>query len=333
MKCMEAMSVRERFRAVLNFQPVDRLPIFEWAGWWNLTLERWRREGLSVAEHDPVALAEHFGLDPHLQYWVGTSLAGLPAPAYHGGPVMHNMDDYLKALPWLYPPIQTETWRQIAAKRRDGAAVLWLTFEGFFWFPRRLLGIEPHLYAFYDQPELMHRIHADLTQWMLRSLEEICAIAVPDFMTFAEDLSYNHGPMLSGAQFDEFLLPYYQQVIPRLHDAGVLAVVDSDGDVTRALPWFAAAGLDGVLPLERQAGVDIGKLRALAPRMRFIGHYDKMVMNQGEAALRREFERLMPTARQGGFIISCDHQTPPGVSYQDYLLYLRLFREYAGNVA
>jgi len=52
-------------------------------------------------------------------------------------------------------------------------------------------------------------------------------------------------------------------------------------------------------------------------------------MHHGEAALRAEFERLMPVARQGGFIISVDHQTPPGVSLEDYQLYLRLFQEYA----
>jgi hypothetical protein len=48
--------------------------------------------------------------------------------------------------------------------------------------------------------------------------------------------------------------------------------------------------------------------------------------------MRAEFERLMPVARQGGFIISCDHQTPPGVSLQDYRLYLKLFNEYARSV-
>jgi hypothetical protein len=52
-------------------------------------------------------------------------------------------------------------------------------------------------------------------------------------------------------------------------------------------------------------------------------------MTRGEAALRAEFERLLPVARRGGFIIGCDHQTPPGVSYDQYRLYLRLFREYA----
>ena len=35
-------------------------------------------------------------------------------------------------------------------------------------------------------------------------------------MTFAEDMSYNHGPMLSKALFDEFLAPYYRRLVPRL---------------------------------------------------------------------------------------------------------------------
>ena len=63
--------------------------------------------------------------------------------------------------------------------------------------------------------------------------------------------------------------------------------------------------------------------------MKFIGHFDKMTMNKGEAVMRAEFERLLPIAAKGGFLVSCDHQTPPGVSLQNYLTYLDLFREYA----
>ena len=54
-------------------------------------------------------------------------------------------------------------------------------------------------------------------------------------------------------------------------------------------------------------------------------------MSKGEAAMRAEFERLLPVAAQGGFIISCDHQTPPEVSYEDYKLYVALFREYGAE--
>jgi uroporphyrinogen-III decarboxylase len=150
-------------------------------------------------------------------------------------------------------------------------------------------------------------------------------------MTFAEDMSYNNGPMLSAELFDEFLRPYYDKVVPVLRERGILPIVDSDGDVSTPAHWFETAGLQGVLPLERQAGVDIAGLRAEHPEMCFIGHFDKMTMSRGEQAMRAEFERLLPTAAGGGFLISCDHQTPPGVSYDDYQTYLALFREYAAK--
>jgi uroporphyrinogen-III decarboxylase len=146
-------------------------------------------------------------------------------------------------------------------------------------------------------------------------------------------MSYNNGPMLSEGLFDEFMLPYYHKLLPRIHERGTISIIDSDGDISVPAYWFERAGLQGILPLERQAGVDIARLRRDHPRMRFIGHYDKMVMNKGEAAIRGEFERLLPTARQGGFLISCDHQTPPGVSLKDYEIYVRLFREYAVRAA
>jgi uroporphyrinogen-III decarboxylase len=151
-------------------------------------------------------------------------------------------------------------------------------------------------------------------------------------MTFSEDMSYNNGPMLSEELFDTFMLPYYQRVVPRLKEYGVRVIVDSDGDITKPAAWFERAGIEGILPLERQAGVDLQLLRRRHPRQLYVGAFDKMVMHHGEAALRAEFERLLPVARQGGFAISVDHQTPPAVSLEDYRLFLRLFREYAAQV-
>ena len=191
------------------------------------------------------------------------------------------------------------------------------------------MGIQQHLYGFYDQPEYIHTINSDHSDWMLQVVEEACAITRPDFVTFGEDLSYNHGPMLSKDLFDEFLKPYYEKVMPSFLDKGLITIVDSDGDIADVTDWFDKVGIDGMLPLERQAGTDIRQLRKKHPRMRFIGGFDKMQMNRGEEAMRAEFERLLPTAVQGGFVVGCDHQTPPEVSYQDYQLYLRLFREYA----
>ena len=36
----------------MDFRPVDRLPMIEWAGYWDKTVERWRCEGLPAALED-----------------------------------------------------------------------------------------------------------------------------------------------------------------------------------------------------------------------------------------------------------------------------------------
>ena len=41
------MKNRDRFMNIINFKKVDdRLPMIEWAGWWDKTLDRWQAEGL-----------------------------------------------------------------------------------------------------------------------------------------------------------------------------------------------------------------------------------------------------------------------------------------------
>jgi hypothetical protein len=326
----------ERFRAVMEFKPVDRLPRWEWAMWWDETIARWHREGLPqhLVFSRVVEISDYFGLDPYQQYWFSTTDPTIEATQHHVEGIVSCMDDYQRLRPSLFPShdaaIRTmEPW---ARKQAKGEAVVWATLEGFFWFPRTLMGFEKLMYAFVDQPELLHRINSDLLEFNLKLLDAFLPLCVPTFMTIAEDMSYNHGPMISRQTFDDFVAPYYRKLIPRLQEKNIMPIVDTDGDVTLLVPWLRELGVQGVLPLERQAGVDGMKLRKQFPDLLMVGHFDKMTMTRGEAAMRAEFERLVPLMKRGGFIPSVDHQTPPGVSLDQYRVYLRLLDEYTASV-
>lgn len=175
----------------------------------------------------------------------------------------------------------------------------------------------------------MHRMNRELTEYYLHVLERLLPIMEPEFMTFAEDLSYNHGPMISKELFDEFMAPYYRKLIPVLKQAGVRVLIDTDGDVEPLIPWFEEVGIEGVLPLERQAGVDVNRIRRNHPQWIMIGGYDKTIMHLGEEAMHREFERILPAMKSGRYIPSVDHQTPPDVSVEQYRIYRELLEEYA----
>lgn len=321
----------ERFNAVMNFQPVDRYPRIEWAGYWNLTTDRWREEGLDPTLRGAHNIREHLGLDPYSQFWMGARSAETPEPAHHGAGVLRTEAEYDAMLHTLYVgrDFNSDYCDGVKAENAAGERVIWISFDGFFWHPRNLFGIEGHLFAFYDQPDLMHRMNRDLLDYNLHMLDRFCEeMGVPQFMTIAEDMSYNHGPMLSKELFDTFLAPYYKPMTKALKERGIRVLVDSDGDVEPLIPWLKEVGVEGILPLERMAGVDVPKIRAKHPEWLMIGAYDKTVMKNGEEAMRAEFERLLPTMHAGGFIPSVDHQTPPDVSLENYRTYLKLLEEY-----
>lgn len=328
------MTTRERYQAVLNGEKADRLPVVEWAGmWWDETIAEWVQQGLPKGL-DGQELKAYFGLDRGDGCWLSPIGDDCPKPVHHGAGIIKNENDYDKIIDKLYSCDKMknalEHIKRIKPMHERGETCFGIAVDGFFWFPRTLLGIERHLEAFYDQPDLIHRINNDLLEYSLQFIEEALKIIRPEFMQIAEDMSYNCGPMISEDMFDEFMKPYYLELTPVMKQYNAKVVVDTDGFVEPMIPWYIGAGVDGVLPLERQSGVDINRIRQNYPRLVMLQGYDKMVLrNKGEDAMRGEFERILPVMKSGYFIPSVDHQTPPGVPLQDYRKYIELFFEYA----
>lgn len=330
------MTASERFRKYLAGEAVDRCPAVEWAPWWNLTVARWRTEGLPETIATVEEIQNYFGLDKCLQTRIKCITAATPRPAGEGLGIMEDEADWERIRKTLFPPVETvfseEKLNGILKTHERGDTLHFLTVSGFFWFPRTLFGIENHLMSFYDYPELYKTICEEYADWLIAVFRFVFSRFRFDFMSFAEDMSYNLGPMLSKQCFDEFLAPFYKKVIPVIHEYGIPVFIDSDGDITKAVDWYAEVGADGMFPLERKAGVDVSVYLDQQPQMAFLGHFDKMCMKNGKEAMREEFERILPSMKRGKVIVSVDHQTPPDVSIENYKEYVKLLFEYCEKV-
>ena len=134
--------------------------------------------------------------------------------------------------------------------------------------------------------------------------------------------------MISPACFDEFITPCYQEIIPFLKERGAGQIfLDTDGDFTLLVPQFLKAGLDGLLPIDVNAGVDIVKVREQFPTLKFWGGFNKLAIIDGPEAIEAEFKRLEPVIRQGGCIICTDHQAAPHTPLANYQYYIRRLKE------
>lgn len=325
----------ERFaRLLAGDTAIDRTPVIEWASWWDLTYKNWFQQGLP--QMSPEELNVYWGHDPLKQFWLPVIEEGCPQPDHFGGPIIEDEEDYKRVHKYLFTDRLLEQIDKnvgdYARAHADEDIAYWFSLDGFFWFPRRLFGIEGHLLAFYDYPELMLEINRDLCEFHKKCLKVLFSRIKPLFMTFGEDMSYNLGPMLSKECYDEFMLPFYKELVPLIKAGGTKVLIDTDGQVEPLIPWFLEGGIEGILPLERMAGVDVNRIREKYPELIMIGGYDKTVMHKGEAAIRAEFERILPAIRSGRYIPSVDHQTPPAVSAEDYKLYMSILREYSQKI-
>ena len=325
----------ERFaRLLAGDTAIDRTPVIEWASWWDLTYKNWFQQGLP--QMSPEELNVYWGHDPLKQFWLPVIEEGCPQPDHFGGPIIEDEEDYKRVHKYLFTDRLLEQIDKnvgdYARAHADEDIAYWFSLDGFFWFPRRLFGIEGHLLAFYDYPELMLEINRDLCEFHKKCLKVLFSHIKPLFMTFGEDMSYNLGPMLSKECYDEFMLPFYKELVPLIKAGGTKVLIDTDGQVEPLIPWFLEGGIEGILPLEHMAGVDVNRIREKYPELIMIGGYDKTVMHKGEAAIRAEFERILPAIRSGRYIPSVDHQTPPAVSVEDYKLYMSILREYSQKI-
>jgi hypothetical protein len=345
------MNNREREHATLSFcKNLDRGAVEETFHPWTLTAENWKSQGVpegiidnlyalkgSSSAKNAYGVYEYeryMGLDPLIRLHFL-----LPFNKLSGGekkPMVCNEDDWrrlknlsLEELEKSYTDEDIEKeYLCYREGHQKGEYPVRLSIQGFFWCPRELFGIEEHLLAFYDYPEVMHDINEFSLQVFFKKLDKVLDILPADIVYIKEDLSGSNGPMLSPGFFDEFVGAYYKRLIPFLKSKGVGHVfTDTDGDFKKLIPSFIEAGIDGFLPLDVNAGMDIVELRKSYPGLKFIGGFNKLRIAEGREAIDEEFKRLMPVIRKGGYIPGCDHQVAPSTPLSHYLYYISRLKE------
>ena len=251
-------------------------------------------------------------------------------------PVIETMEDWEnlklhaeKELEAYFSDEQIEAaYGHLAEGHNRGDYSIRLNIEGFFWVPRELLGIEAHMYAFYDEPELLHAINDYILEIYRTKLLKVIDLVQPDVIYFMEDLSGKNGPMVSPDCFEEFVADYYRALIPLFKKHGVGNVfVDTDGDFARLIPNFMDAGVDGFLPMDVNAGMDIVEVRKQFPKLKFIGSFNKLEIAKGPEAIDKEFDRILPVIRGGGYIPGSDHQVAPSTSLENYQYYIKKLKK------
>jgi uroporphyrinogen decarboxylase len=364
------MTNRDRFRAAMAFEPTDRPCHIEHGFWHETYLRWQAeglpadvKEPVFAYLGEGPDLFDHFGLTRYgyllpSQYFldwftpevleetdsyllqrdgmgrvVKTSKLGPSLPQYLEHPVKCRRD--YEALKERLAPAPERRypagWDAIAAAMRAQQDVVVCThMDGFFAYPRELIGVEAMLYLLYDDPGLMRDLIADRCDFYIQVYERAIRDAKPDFAFIWEDMCFANGPLVSPALFREFMLPAYRRLTGWLRDVGVATViVDSDGDVRALIPLWLEGGVTGLLPFEVKAGLDVIEIGRQYPALQVVGGIDKHALERGAADIDAEVERVLPAmTERGGYAVSLDHWVQPQIPLASFAHYVEKVRQY-----
>lgn len=342
---------RERFCRLMQYQPIDRLPVLLLEPIEQPTLERWYREGLPDGA-DPVAylgmsrlVRIPLSFDPippfsstllteDEEYYVERSKMGATVRRRKDNPTMFyghidhpiktrtDWNAYKRRLQPFSPGRRPDSWLEtVAPSLQRSPEPVWLNpFPFFFRFGFYTMGMERFLTAFHDEPGLIHEMFSHWSEFMIASLRPVLGAIVPDVVTFNDDLAGKNGPLISPNTYREFWHPYQDPVVQLLREFDVSLICQwSSGQFECLLPDMIEHGLNCTWPLEDMAGMDAMKLRTRFGReLRMAGNIPKEAVIAGPEAIDWAIERLMPLIREGGFLPALDDVVSPDMPFAHF---------------
>lgn len=280
------MKHRERFHAIFQFEPVDRVPLY-YFGTWPETKHRWVSEGLAgTIDYDADAGPQIPGMDPDWEYpmWnchglVDCGLIGDIKPQ-----VIEETDDYLitkntvgeiskitkrgtsinQTIQYALEPTREswerfktylnpndlrrrpKNWEKRAAEIAQEDRVRAFFGGSLYGLLRNWMGIEQISMAMYDAPELLEEMTQYMCDFYIACLEPILQKIKVDLVYIFEDCCGATGPLFSPQMLEQFYSPIYQRLTDFYKQNGVSYVM-LDSD----------GKSDAFIPLWNQCGVDI----------------------------------------------------------------------------
>lgn len=261
-------------------------------------------------------------------------------PEYVNHPV-NDKYTWEKNCKWRLVPNQQRTAEldkliDIAVLEASKGKVIVQYMVGGYMYLRSLIGPINLLYKFYDDPELIHnclKTWFDLADFVTAEIQKRVNY---DCILFDEDICYNHGSLISPDMMNEFLIPYYQQLIENIKkrqldvSRKVNIHIATDGNLEPVIEIYKNIGMNYMSPFEVASGCDVVKLGEKYPDLLISGGVDKRILAAGKTEIDIMVDRIFPVMKKrGGYIPTCDHGVPEEVSFENYLHFRKRCLEYA----
>ncbi len=214
--------------------------------------------------------------------------------------------------------------------RFKGRRMIGMILHDSFSYPCYLRGMENLFMDLFDHPDWVRRL-VDLSVEhniaMARKAAEIGA----DFIVLGDDYGAKTSLLISPEQFREFFLPGLIRIVREVKAAGLFCLKHCCGNINAVLEDIVASGIDGIHPLDANAGMDMAGVKEKYLHLTVIGGID---CNEPLSAftpqeMEREVKRVLGLfAPEGRYIAATSNSVHSSAKPENFAAMQKAIREY-----
>jgi len=217
------------------------------------------------------------------------------------------------------------------ASRFKGERALVLSLQCPFRRSWNMLGgMDKLLYAYHENPALVHQLARIATDYTFEALEMGIQLGA-DIISLDGDLAHNTNLLISPEHFREYLKPYYREIVDFIHKRGLKIFKHTDGNHLKIFDDFVEIGFDGIHPIQPQC-MDLAAVKKqYGKKICLMGNIDciETLVKKDLAAVEEEVRQAIEIAAPGGgYILASSNTIHPGVKAENYIAMVKAAHRY-----
>lgn len=334
------MTGLDRFLAALNREEPDRVPI------WELIVNEPTLSALhgdvgylefsALEDMDGVTIFENQGMTRSpdgslVDEWGIRWLAAEGGVSYPSGGPINSIDDLQSyEPPEPTPPHRFDNLKAAIDRFKGEKAVVFLAHEA-FEFSHYLRGLDDLLVDYFEEPQFVHDLARTVIDYKIQVAEAAIELGA-DVIVSGDDYAHRQAPIMSVKHWEEYSLPYIEELVKAVHRKGVPHIKHTDGNIWSILGQMVDVGIDAIDPIEPIAGMDIGEVKErYGDRVAVIGNVDcTEILTHAPIAdvVDAVKETIAKASVGGGHILASSNSIHPGVRPENYRAMVEAARKY-----
>ncbi len=167
----------------------------------------------------------------------------------------------------------------------------------------------------------MKKIINQLNEYAIKVGEKIVKEG-GNYLYISNDVGLKNKSMISPRMFRELFKPAITSFCERMHELGAKVIMHSCGYVMEMLPDLIDCGIDGLHPIEREAGNDIVKIKQqFGSNLVILGNVPIPLLSHGTPQEVKEYVKflLKNVSKDGGHVFSSSHSVTQWCKLENFL--------------